>query len=560
MGAAQQALLAAVSGIPQTARASLTGGDSLGTGVLPADGGDWTVLPTGIHDLRQRAPTGVSQLLPLDQASPPDGTNYLSPYESALASLQTSDGLDEYICANNLAGSALVVGAAAWAVGNTMYLNSIARWNPAIATALAAEPGTSVTRFFWLGGTNDTGGGCNQADYYTAFNAMLSGFFTNVYANGVSGATLSSLNLQVIIMSILPECRDANANPFVNLALRQTAAELPNGKFIDVPYGYCLVDNLHLTNPGCRAFGGWLEDVLSDNVGPVLDFPTAYTMYADQDLAYLIEADKYFYPWLTGADAADFEIVWVTQATAGPGSGQASPYLSTVGGPFSPGTKTVTINAKSANGVLATPVNFVLTTVAAYGSEVETIVVTNPTNAFANPPSSDGYGRAIFPSVQLSRGLNFIEIMQTSGSATDVTALVGSTGLVGVRDANSFASSTSLRVGFYVYSGQDQICDFYATPATAPLGDSSFTVTNVVGTAATPSSSYFINANQTTSLTCPTNGVIIGGGLGVSGTTPVAGVTTLAASFYFTGYRTTTGVFGFSETGLGMGAAAFAKT
>ena len=543
--------------------------DSTEVGVLPREAGDTN--PANAYNWRTRAPAGISTSLPYDQAVAPDGTSYLAWSEGYVKQNITNSTLPTYVMPHGWSGTRIVdvtPGDSAWGVGRGNHESSITRANTAVAAILAANPG-AVPRFTILvsGGTNDdatTGSGT----WETNITAAVSDFRSRVYKNGVSGATIGT-DAPVIFRGMSPEFIGAyGGSPLaIEHKMRSFMHTMTNARYWKQPEGQGAGDNVHPGLAGQRNDGIGAANIRDTTTAPVITFPSSFSIYSGQKLAREITTNILAHLYLTGTDAAQFEIHQTKEGNgdSNVNNSRAHWYLRWTGNGDAPaaGTYSVTINAKG-NAPTAATQAVTVTVTAAYGSAVESIVASNASLVFPNPPSTGyfaGSGYYVAQSVSLKRGFNHVNIIKSGGSYTDISSCVASNGLVGVKDANAVDGAWP----FYFYSAQDETVDLYCATDGAPAGWGVI-VTSVVGTVATPSASEVLGrasrVQQTAPMTRPTDGIIIGGGFCTTGTTEVSGCTQLNTEdgFWFSGFRTTTGVFGISNNGDGgMAAVALAK-
>jgi hypothetical protein len=541
--------------------------DSTEVGTIVRDAGDTN--PANAYNWRTRAPAGISTSLPYDEAVAPTGTSYLAWSEGYVKQNITNSGLPTYVMPHGWNGTRIVdvtAGDSTWGVGRSLHEASITRANTAVAAILAANPG-AVPRFTILvsGGTNDNA--ANADTWETNITAALADFRARVFKNGVSGDAIGT-DAPVIFRGMSPEKIGAGGGAALAIEhkMRKFMYSLTNARYWKQPEGQNSGDNVHPSNAGQRADGIGAANIRDTTTAPVITFPSSFSIYTGQKLAREIVTNVPAHYYLTGADAAQFE---VHQTKEGIGdtnvnNSRAHWYLRWTGNGDAPaaGTYNVTINAKG-NAPTATTLAVTVTVVAAYGSVVETVVASHADAEFPTPGTTTigGTSRRVIANINLKRGFNFVNIGKSGGTISDVSACVASNGLVGTRDANAVNGAWP----FYFYSAQDETVDLYATCTGSPT-QFGVTVTSVVGTVAAPSTSQVLGratrVQQTTSMTCPTNGIIIGGGFCTTGTTEVSGCTQLNTDdgFNFTGSRTTTGIFGISNSGDGvMAAVALAK-
>lgn len=534
-------------------------GDSLGVGIDPRDPVidlDWP----NVYQVRQRAPVGISSdITPLDQAIAPDGTNYLSSNEYFAKQRAADIGAAVYLVPHNYNGSRLGSTATDWGAGTALTNGLIARANAAIQTVLAAAPNAVVGGFVLFEGTNDATINADPTTYNTNLNALIAAVRSGVFLNGVSGATAATK--PIIINGLMPEDLNGPTHMAIELKLRETAATITNGKFYKMPEGIARTqDNIHPNAGGMRVVGPAHAALLKDTTEPVITPSLAsYTQYAGQKMLIELTADKYV--WWTLSNTTDYELFSFSDNASGIGFSRLRWFLRWIGdGTKGVGTYSTTLTAKDASGNVST-LNRTDTVVAAYGSQPGTITKTAMTMT-TGAVTSDMRGRTIVP-VSLGAGMNCIELSKNSGSAPDI-ASVTYNGIVLTRDPNSGAT-TSL---WYLPSAIAQSGNLVITPTASTITSIVCINICITGTQASPASSSVIQNGQHTtphitgSLTCPSGGIIIGGGIIPSPGTVTTGETELnRTGNLVAGYRTTDGAIGAAGTNNGFSAlfaAAFA--
>ena len=537
--------------VPATAEIWLVAieSDSTGVGIQAREAGDtdWT----GVYQYRSRAPTGISSdTTPLDQAIAPDGTSYLSPVEYFGKKRYTDTGLPIYLVPHAYNGSRIVGSSNTWGVGQTLHENSIPRANAAIAAAIAATPGAQFKGFLTFGATNDmdyTSPPQTAAAWGTAFVAAVDDARGRIYKNGVSGATVGT-DATVIMQGTLPEHRSGTSNTFESKMLELMGTQT-NYKYFRQAEGNS-ADGVHANNAGNRLNGVGLAGTLTE-AAPTITFPSAYTIYNDQKLRYEIVTSKPCWLTLTGTNAASFEIVPIDDLNT-PGNVASSRtrwYLRVAsnGVLTTTGDYSFTINAKGNGGTATQAVT--ITSTAAYGSQVETIVHSWNIGQAASDTFL-GYWK--LPAVPLKRGVNTIRVLGVSGSvgaAPTWNNCRSANGLIGTKSAAT--EYTRGGAAFRIYSAQDQTQDIYFDPSDQSPATVYCIVTSAVGTTATPSGEEFTTGTTSSSITCPSNGIVAGGGYATGGLSPTSGQTNYSspatvadAAVMWAGYRTTTGAVG----------------
>ncbi len=518
------------------------------------------------------APIGISATIqPYDNMEISLG-DFVSPGTRFQYERNVATGLPIYVIPLGQGGSTAAPG---WAVGSTNLNNAISRANSAIAAIIAAIPGARLMGFIQILGTNDINAQNSAALFKTTNLATIAAFKAGVFMNGVSGITADALPITYIFAGALPECRGANypyGNP-IEEAIQEIAATVSNGKYCSWPYGIALGDNLHPTAAGAYAMGETMAAAVVNTISPVIsNVPTTYSLYNGQNLNFEIIMDMPAWPTISGPDAASFEIVATNLINSATPNYPGGTYKYSVqiagGGTLAVGTYNFTINAQ---GTAPTPgvQNTTLTVLPAYGTQVETIVE-QFSYAVQNDGSYDGFGNLVISNLVLKRGVNLVCCCTNIGAGSH-TSFVTSNGLIGVPDVNN----SGLNSVWYVYSAQDQTAQGTLGLSVGFNASSTFVeVISLVGTVASQSSSSLStlgtsNPNHTTSLSCPSDGIIVGAGFSTNVSAgnygAVAGMTAIeqpggATTLCYAGSRITDGAIGTDLGGFGqVSAAAFAK-
>lgn len=535
-------------------------GDSLGVGIDARDVGLDVSPITGIQQVRNRAPVGLSTTLyPLDQGIAPTGTEYLSPYNKMAEALLTYGYPSVYIVPHNINSSQF--NAPGWGAGNTAHEAFVTRANAAAATIYAAAP-TYKAVLIQFEGSNDANTGTDPSGYKSTLTAAISNLRTRIFKNGVSGTDFT--NEDYIINGMIPEYLGSVNRTLYEQALRDVAASINKGKFYKMPEGIHRGDNLHPSAAGNRIVGPANQALVTDAVSPVISSPSsgAYSIFAGQQMLIPLQLSGSEYgSWsITGTDAASFEIVMVTAGTSGINLSRMNYFLRVVAdGVLSAGTYSININAKDGAGNV-TVLPYTVTCLAAYGTQTGTVTSANKTVLPVAATTNDARSRTVVP-VTLGAGMNVITIVKAAGAAPDVSK-VEFNGMVATRDANS-GSNTYL---YYLPSAQEQSGNLIITPTSSAITSVAVTIACVTNTKATPASSavlgytYHNTPHQTTSVTFNTGGVIVGGGVANGLTTEVPGATFLTTSgVAFTESRVSTGAIGANGTNgySGIAAASF---
>jgi lysophospholipase L1-like esterase len=557
LGLSRNGLISAVTGaVPEI---WLGFGDSVGVGIDARDGAvdlDWP----NVYQVRQRAPTGISSdISPLDQAIVPTGTDFLSSYEYFGKQRAADIGAAVYLVPHNYNGTRLGATSTDWGLAGTLSDGFISRSNAAIQTVRAVVPTAVLGGIIMCEGTNDGAASVNPTTYNTNLNAMIPYIRTRIFKNGVSGADASTLPF--LINGIMPESLPASGYMGVELKLRETAATITNGKFYRMPEGIARpADNIHPSAAGMRVVGPANAAIIKDTTAPVISTPATYTQYAGQNMLIELVADKY--AWWTTSNTTDYEIISIADGPSGIGASRLRWYLRWLSdGTKTAGTYSTTITAKDASGNTSS-ITRTDTVVTAYGTQVGTITATSMTTS-TGVTTNDLRSRTILP-VSLGAGMNVITISRNTGGASDVSS-VAFNGILATRDANS-GGTTQV---YYLPSAVAQTGNLVITPNASAILSIGCTIVCLTGTVATPSSSSVMqNASRATphltaSLTCPTNGIIVGGGIIPNIGTATSGETELVRNgFLFTATRTTDGSLGAAGQNLGfswLSASAFAK-
>lgn len=532
--------------------------DSTEVGVFAREAGDTN--PANAYNWRSRSPAGISTSLPYDQAIAPDGTSYLAFSEGYVKQNIANTGLPTYVVPHGYNGSSIAAAGAAWGVGNSLHEASITRANAAVAAILAANPG-AVPRFTILvsGGTNDAGASASATTWETNITAALADFRSRVFKNGVSGETIGT-DAPTIFRGMMANFIGANnayANP-IEYKMRKFMYSLPNARYWHQPEGQSEgPSNVHPNNAGQRGDGIGAANIRDTTVAPVITFPSSYSLYVGQKFRQEIVTDKDCWLYLTGTDAAQFEIVPITEGNGDTNVNNSRTHwhLQLVGDAAlaSASTYNITINAKG-NAPTTTTQAFQLIGVAAYGSQAETVAA-----QLAFTQRTDYSSSYKIANATLKRGINMLWFEKLSGSGTALSSIRTSSGLEG-----TLVTSNSSQWLYCLYSAQDQTCDIILTGANGPFTDANVAIVNAVGTVATPGSSALLpyiapgTTFQTSSLTLSGAGVILGAGNSGAGATAISGVTlfTQSGTGIITGYRTTTGAFGYNIPSSNYGSAA----
>jgi hypothetical protein len=533
-------------------------GDSLNVGIDLRTGGtdlDWP----NVYQVRSRAPAGISSdISPLDQAIAPDGNDYLSSHEYFAKQREADIGAAVYIVSHGYNGTKLVGLSTEWGVGNTLHEAAITRINAAIQTVRATAPTAVFGGIIQMVGTNDGSAGTAASTWGTALSSAISDMRSRIFLNGVSGTTAATK--PYIINGLMPEGNTSVAALAIEQKMRQIAASTTACKYYKMPEGIARVDNIHPSAAGMRVVGPGNAALLQDATAPVISVATTYSQFAGQNMLIELTADTYAY-W-TVSNTTDYEVVGIGDGVSGVNSTRIRYYLRWLSdGTKTAGTYSTTIIATDASGN-SSSISRTDTVVAAYGGTVGTVSASSQTLSTGST-TNDLRQRVILP-VTLGAGMNIIVLSRNTGGATDVSAVTFN-GIIATRDANS---GTTTQI-YYVPSAAAQSGNLLVTPNTSTITSIGCAITCVTGTVATPTTSVVMqNASRTTphlttSQTCPTNGIIAGGGLIPSIGTATSGETELARSTnLFSAYRTTDGSIGATGTNNGfswLAAAAFAK-
>lgn len=539
-------------------------GDSYTVGTTVRGGGD-TDWPNSFQWRTTQVPTGInSDITPLDQPIPPDGTSYLSYLEYFIKTRAAATSIPIIIVPMGWNGTKMVGSGNSWGLGNSLYEMAITRTNAAIAAALIAYPGAQFAGFIHWMGANDANDGVSRAAYSSALSATVAGYKTRVFKNGVNGATVG--DVPYICGGLLPEFPLGNQ---VEYAMQDIMAATTGGKYVPLAEGFNAGDNLHPNNAGARQHGIDCANILTDIAAPVITFPTAMSVYSGQTFLRELKSDKYTYWTITGTDAALFEVFAKTDGPSGIEARRTRWYLRPVSGGNlgAAGTYNITINAEGGNGVVATQ-PLAITSVAAYGNDPGPATVTYIGAGSVAVPNVTG--TYIIPNVAFGAGLDLLTLMP--GGATSAFTAVKVGGTVGTKVANT--SSGDLYDIWSIPIAEAGSYDIELT-FTGTLQSLNYIINVLNSTAAAASSFVSVNAGfrnspqETPSITVPANGLAVGtwNAQGANGRTPLSGVTTLSsnestAPYQWAGYRTSTGTLGFNHSGgafMGMVAVAYAR-
>jgi hypothetical protein len=539
-------------------------GDSLGVGIDAADRAIDT-YGTNVWQVRQRAPTGISNvtvLPPLDVSFPPDGIDHLSPLESFANQRAITIGAPVYLVPHYHNGSKFI--ASGWGTGNTLHEAAIARFNAAIQTVKTAFPTAVVGGMVILEGTNDSTANTVDTTWETAMTGAIANMRSRVFKNGISGADISTL--PVILGGQMPEGMSSSTTSLaIELKMRKIAATITNGKYYKMPEGIARTDNIHPSVAGNRIVGPGFAALLTDKTAPVITPAlAAYTQFAGQNMLIELTADKFIAQWVL-SNTTDYELVSITDNVNGIAYSRVRWFLRWISdGTKTAGTYSTNITATDGAGNVST-ITRTDTVLAAYGTQVSTPTATH-VMSFNGATTNDARARSNVP-ISLGAGMNLLIVTRDGGSAPDFTAKFN--GIIPAVDAGSNGDTKLL----YLPSAVAQSGILQVTPTSSALTAIDVQILCLTGTVATPaSSSVMVNLSRTTphltaSLTCPSGGIIAGGGIvpGMAAPTPAnqpSGQTVLFdVNQRLTAYRVTTGQLGAGGTNNGfssLGAAAFA--
>lgn len=564
---ATSAATSAVSGAPATAEIWFGWGDSIGVGIseqqLPADAN-----PAAVYNVRARAPAGISQTLPWDQAIANDGKNYFSPYQAFAKQRAADTGRNIYFVPHNWNGTSISLSTSTWGVGNSLHEAFIARANAAIQTVLAAEPGAVIGGIIQVEGTNDQIAGETNAPIATfksKIAAAISDMRARIFKNGVSGTNIADTNY--IIMGLMPEGRTAQSagayrGSYFEQFLQQTAAALTNGRYVRVGEGMAEPDNIHPTYTSNHTIGVQMAGLLTNTTAPVISgVPSTYNTYDAQKLGLLLSADKPV--WWTTSNSTDFEVVPIMDGPIGIESTRWKWYLRWLNDTTKGvGTYTTTLSAEDGSGLITTQAVSV-TVEPAYGSVTGTGTPTLTNQGSVSYSLANVRTPYSTPARVVGRGLNLVRVIG-SGSLTSITA-VSVNGVNGVQVAAQTSGDQS-----QVWAVPIATAGSYPVTITGAGTVSSLTVqiATVTNTKLTPASGLILNngyhgsPHVVAGVTCPAGGIVVGMGGVPSAPTPIAGFTlsgAAGADFTFVGSRTTTGDVGCSANAgySSIGAIAF---
>jgi hypothetical protein len=465
-------------------------------------------------------------------------------------------------------------------VGGATYNSAITKANAAVAGVLAAYPDDVLmfTMFFNLGWNDSNLDSSSVAVFNPALAAVASGMRSAIKTTGTGGSTGIGTDARLIVCGFPMERRSiGSGSRSVDEALRKTAAEDVNGFYVEIPSppNYLNTgDNIHLENTGQRFVGTKGADIQEDTTPPTILNPTTINVFEGIPFEWQLEADEYAYFSLTGADAARFEAPYL-QDLRGLSSGSNVGFMEQYLRFASNGTKTWA-SPDDANADCAYQFNLVATdgagnqtiqpttlnllralgqpgTVAAYGGS----------GYVANPPTTasprDRANRPYFPQVRLKGGmLNWLYVYtyHDPDFISDVRVLGN------LSQAVHTNPSQARQKVLLVWAPNDGDYDLYFEGGNGyeSGSDNVYAIVSgaVSGVVTTPDAVSWLygesNGNNPAapSLTCPTNGIIVGGGITTARGSVLSGATELSLvgeATAFAASRTTTGQVGFNASG-----------
>lgn len=540
-------------------------GDSYSNGIIERDAQDidWP----GVYQWRWNAvsSTGVidTDITPLQQPQQ-TGTSVLSPAEYLGKAYTARTGRKVLIVPRSQPGSKLSGSDGTWAVGQSGHENAIPVVNAAIAAAKAAYADSQFVGIFqWLT-AND--GASDRATIRTLLAATIPDFRSRI-----AGAASSWFAMG----GVMPENLAPSPTKLqIEFALRDVHRVTSNVQYVPGPEGYPQ-DSLHYSNAGNRLMGGLIDAALGDTTPATINTASIFTVYEAQPLRVELSASEYVSWFLTGTDAALFEVTEETFYYGGSllknahykdilrWAGNTTRSFSAPADAGGNNVYDVVLNAKDSHGNI-TQKPLAVTVKQAYGtSSTGAVTATHMSSAALVDPVDQAYG----PPLAFGAGLNLIYIFNVNQG--DITAL-SVNGVPAVKLAAA-PSSTYISQLWAVPLAQAGTYTVAMTgAATASGGIEVMCLTNTVMTPAAIDrldwggrSSPFSGA----SLTCPANGLIVGMGLYNSGLTGAASGTTLLSGpntgwGLFDAYRASTGSIGVTASQGSSGTlitASFAK-
>lgn len=569
----QAALLKKLAAVAATAEIWLFWGDSLMSGVADreAQDTDWT----GVYQVTNASPPVVtSDITPLSQIGGiPGSGSPLSPAEYFCKQRYALTGLPQYIVSYAQGGSRIQSGQ--WGVGNTYHEAFIARCNAAIAKVLQTVPGAVVAGIVQSEGTNSAIANLTEAAYSAALTPIPPDLRSRIFQNGVSGADISDSHY--MILRQMPEYRASNPSFAIPIddVHQRLAATLSKGHSFALGEGLNAAgDSLHPSQAGSRAAGIAMANIIDDVTPGTITTIGALSLFSGQKLLLEVTTSEPMWVSLSGPDAAQFEIVRQTDSTDNGNIassrvrryirfvGDATKTFGSVGDANGDGVLSVTMTGTDRGHNVVTK-NLDVTILAAYGTQVGTVAASHLFAYEVNPspyvPNTvDTYLNSIrIPQVPVGAGMNVFVFKKTGGVANDfLAAKVGGVDAV-IENSGGDGGFKAI----YVPMGTARTVDIILT------FDSGIQYLKMVGLCvtgvkATPVVAAYSAQNynntppwKTPDLTCPTNGIIVGGGYILNGGAAIAGEMVLgigSTTEVFTAFRTTSGGIGLeSDPGLG---------
>lgn len=530
--------------------------DSIGNGVYDGNGSDTDVA--NVSQWRTRAPAGISaDITPLDsgtaQASQPTANPY-SPINSFAKAYTARTSRKVLVMLDGYNGSGYNDGG--WSVGGVFHEDFITKANAAIAAAKAVDATSAVVAIVEILGTND--GGMAKATFKTAASAASSDVRSRV--TGAAAVPFVRFSQMPENIATLTSRRD------IWEAIQEIALADANGRYVGIREGFNFVgdtasqgDFTHPSNPGGRQMGADADTVLADMTAPIISTASTAAVADGSPIALVLAANEYVTWSISGADAGLFEIVR-TYGTGGVGSINTTRAVNTLRLTANANTNyatkpsyAVSVQARDASGNVASKA-ITVTVSAPYGVGDQGPVSVAWVGNYAK--STDGSiqsGDVSFPITACPAGQLILSFTSSGGSA-DVTAVKigGTNGAVIATAGNANGGPTTLRV---VNAAAGDITVIATLSGGNGLAvDLTMEAAVVNGTKAAPIAferiaKAFRNPPFTTaSITCPTNGFIIGIGSATLTTTPVTGCTAISGPPLplFVLSRTTTGAVGYN--------------
>lgn len=508
-------------------------GDSYGFGNFMRDWGhDKQFAGTGQYggypsDLTTyRKFLGSNRPLNEGAASPYFGRNLVSPFESFADTMKRRTGFT-WICLPMAIHGTRETGAGqAWGVGGASHTAAIAQIKQGYADAQTFWPGATFEGIFRWCGANDLSLGTppTRAEWVAALQAEFDDF-DNV-TTGISGTVGSSW--WYMAGGILPECLMVHTlaqSQGIEFGFRDLHLDATRGSrfyYMPMPAGYCGDSNLHANPAGTRYMGREGAHSLTDATPAVIQSPNSFTVYAGQKVYIPIVTDKYATPFLSGANAANWEILeegfdyggalitWQSNRYVLRLAANANASATSYSG--------VTLNVKASNGVV-TPQAITGTGLAAYGTASTGAiapVLTQANNAAGGGGYQTGYfyNNAASPvriKITLGVGKNVIRLSRAAGLTIPRIVIRGQDAVLS--PSNTTADSVQL---WHINSAEAGTFDMdvYSTVSGVNLSNVQLMVVTLPNTVDSPNDAEGpISSNPTTTISTKNYSAINSGGV-----------------------------------------------